>query len=82
MRRAPRIVIAGAVDAHVEHIRGLPGTVWATGCSSWYLGTDGLPELWPYHPQDYLRLLTAPDDHSYIMESGKQREAARRPAVI
>jgi cation diffusion facilitator CzcD-associated flavoprotein CzcO len=64
---------AAAVDAYVEHIRrGLPGTVWTTGCSSWYQGPDGLPELWPYLPQDYLRLLNAPDDHSYIMERDKQ----------
>ena len=65
---------AGAIDAYLEHIRrGLPGTVWTTGCSSWYLGDDGLPELWPYHPRDYLRLLNEPDDDSYIMESGSTR---------
>jgi hypothetical protein len=48
----------------------LPGAVWTTGCSSWYLGDDGLPELCRYHPQDYLRLLKRSDDDSYIMESG------------
>jgi cation diffusion facilitator CzcD-associated flavoprotein CzcO len=73
----------GAIDAHVDHIRrGLPGTVWTTGCSSWYLDADGLPELWPYHPQEYLRLLEEPDDDSYIMERGKRREAAQPRAVI
>jgi hypothetical protein len=51
----------------------LPGTVWATGCSSWYQGLDGRPELWPYHPQEYLRLLKKPDDHSYVMESARPR---------
>jgi hypothetical protein len=70
---------AGAIDASLEHIRpGLPGTVWTTGCRSWYLGTDGLPELWPYHPRGYLRLLKEPDDHSDIMES----EAAASEAAI
>jgi cation diffusion facilitator CzcD-associated flavoprotein CzcO len=74
---------AAAIDAHLEHIRrGLPGTVWTTGCSSWYLGADGLPELWPYHPRDYLRLLKAPDDHSYIMEGGNHCEAAAPEAAI
>jgi cation diffusion facilitator CzcD-associated flavoprotein CzcO len=64
---------AAALDAYMENIRrGLPGTVWTTGCSSWYQGPDGLPELWPYLPQDYLRLLNAPDDQSYIMERDKQ----------
>jgi cation diffusion facilitator CzcD-associated flavoprotein CzcO len=66
-----------AVEAHLEYIRrGLPGTVWTTGCNSWYLGADGLPELWPYLPQDYLRLLEEPDDHSYILECGSEPEAA------
>lgn len=62
---------AAAIDAYLQHIRrGLPGTVWTTGCNSWYLGDDGLPELWPYRPQDYLRLLETPDDDSYILQSG------------
>jgi cation diffusion facilitator CzcD-associated flavoprotein CzcO len=74
---------AVAVQAYLEHIRrGLPGTVWATGCNSWYQGPDGLPELWSYHPQEYLRLLRAPDDHSYVLESDNQREAAKSRAVI
>ena len=25
-----------------------PGTVWVTGCKSWYLDEDGTPELWPW----------------------------------
>jgi cation diffusion facilitator CzcD-associated flavoprotein CzcO len=67
---------SGAVDAYLEHIRrGLPGTVWTTGCRSWYLGDDGLPELWPYHPQDYLRLLDQPDDDSYILNCGSEPQA-------
>lgn len=35
----------------------MPGTVWATGCTSWYLGVDGTPELWPWTPNAYLRRL-------------------------
>jgi cation diffusion facilitator CzcD-associated flavoprotein CzcO len=73
---------AHAVDTHMEHIRrGLPGTVWTTGCNSWYLGTDGLPELWPYRPHDYLRLLEEPDDHSYILECGSEPQAAESHAA-
>ncbi len=73
---------ARAIDAHLEYIRrGLPGTVWTTGCSSWYLGADGLPELWPYRPHDYLRLLEEPDDHSYLLESGSEPEAVQAHAA-
>jgi len=28
----------------------MPDTVWATGCTSWYIGQDGNPELWPWNP--------------------------------
>lgn len=38
----------------------MPGTVWASGCSSWYLGADGLPELWPWTPARYRRVLAKP----------------------
>lgn len=31
----------------------MPGTIWTTGCTSWYLGADGLPELWPWTPARY-----------------------------
>lgn len=36
-------------------------TIWATGCTGWYLGPDGVPELWPWHPSKHAELLQAPD---------------------
>lgn len=45
---APR---SEATEAFNSEIRAaMPGTVWATGCTSWYLGPDGVPELWPWTP--------------------------------
>jgi cation diffusion facilitator CzcD-associated flavoprotein CzcO len=38
----------------------MPDTVWATGCSSWYLGPDGLPELWPWTPARHREMLREP----------------------
>lgn len=38
----------------------IPGTVWASGCTSWYLGADGLPELWPWTPDRYRATLAEP----------------------
>jgi cation diffusion facilitator CzcD-associated flavoprotein CzcO len=44
-----------------DELRGaLPGTVWATGCRSWYLGADGKPELWPWPPTRHREMLRAP----------------------
>jgi cation diffusion facilitator CzcD-associated flavoprotein CzcO len=39
----------------------LPQTVWLTGCHSWYLGKDGLPELFPWPPQRFTELLSRPE---------------------
>ncbi|SRX92271.1 FAD-dependent pyridine nucleotide-disulfide oxidoreductase [Segniliparus rotundus DSM] [Mycobacterium shimoidei] len=39
--------------------QALPGTVWASGCSSWYLGKDGTPEVWPWTPKHHARMLSA-----------------------
>ena len=36
-------------------------TMWVTGCSSWYLGKDGLPELFPWIPEKYTELLRHPE---------------------
>lgn len=38
---------------YAEMRQAMPGTVWTTGCTSWYLGADGLPELWPWTPTRY-----------------------------
>jgi cation diffusion facilitator CzcD-associated flavoprotein CzcO len=38
----------------------MPNTVWITGCKSWYLGTDGQPELWPWPPERHTEMLREP----------------------
>jgi hypothetical protein len=38
----------------------MPGTVWVTGCAGWYLGKDGLPELFPWAPERFTELLRRP----------------------
>ncbi len=63
--RAERIVSAAPSEAatklYNEDMKAaMPQTVWTTGCSSWYLGKDGLPELFPWTPQRYTELLRAP----------------------
>ena len=39
----------------------MPQTIWVTGCSSWYLGKDGLPELFPWTPEHHRELLRKPE---------------------
>ena len=53
-------------DFNASMRRAMPGTVWASGCTSWYLGADGLPELWPWTPNAYRqRLAATPDVNDY-----------------
>jgi cation diffusion facilitator CzcD-associated flavoprotein CzcO len=50
---------------NAEMQAAMPDTVWATGCTSWYLGQDGRPELWPWNPGRLRATLgqTELDDH-------------------
>ncbi|MEV6276387.1 NAD(P)/FAD-dependent oxidoreductase [Nocardia sp. NPDC051832] len=58
--------VAPTAAAHARFLAGLraamPGTVWTSGCQSWYLGADGLPELWPSSPAAYEKLIRRPPD--------------------
>lgn len=70
---------ADATDAFNAELRGaLPGTVWTTGCDSWYLGADGLPELWPWAPDHHRTLLENPTaDPGYLTTTRSCAHAAR-----
>jgi cation diffusion facilitator CzcD-associated flavoprotein CzcO len=48
-------------DFNAEMRAALPNTVWATGCTSYYLGPDGNPELWPWNPSQHRARLSQVD---------------------
>jgi cation diffusion facilitator CzcD-associated flavoprotein CzcO len=50
---------------NAEMRAAMPGTVWATGCRSWYLGPDGLPELWPWTPARHREMLREPEPEDF-----------------
>ena len=52
---------AATKDYNEQMKADLPHTVWATGCNSWYIGKDGLPELFPWHPARHRELLATPE---------------------
>lgn len=57
-----------AAQEFIEFIkRGLPGTVWTTGCDSWYLDEDGDPVLWPYGVDIWEKQMVEPnlDDFNF-----------------
>jgi cation diffusion facilitator CzcD-associated flavoprotein CzcO len=48
----------------------MPDTVWTTGCNSWYLNKDGVPEVWPLTPADHRGMLANPDRDEYDLRVG------------
>jgi cation diffusion facilitator CzcD-associated flavoprotein CzcO len=63
-----------ATERFMSDVReALPHTVWATGCASWYIGADGLPNLWPWMPGRLADLLRRRD--------GRDWEAVPGPAA-
>lgn len=64
--RGGHIVAAAPTEAATKDYNealkaAMPQTVWMTGCQSWYLGKDGLPELFPWRPKRHRELLATPD---------------------
>jgi cation diffusion facilitator CzcD-associated flavoprotein CzcO len=64
--RDGRVVVAAPTEAATKNYNeamkaAMPKTVWVTGCNSWYLGKDGLPELFPWAPERHRELLHQPE---------------------
>ena len=58
----------------------MPGTVWASGCSSWYLGGGDSPVLWPYDRRRWRDLLRTPELADYDIRT-TERRAPAAPAI-
>ena len=63
--RAGRIANAAPTETATKHYSedikaAIPQTIWASGCNSWYIGKDGLPEVFPWHPGRHRELLRGP----------------------
>lgn len=68
---------AEATERYNAQLRAaMPDTVWASGCQSWYLGKDGLPEVWPWSPHRHAKMLR--DRHVAEFEIDGVRPAVRR----
>jgi cation diffusion facilitator CzcD-associated flavoprotein CzcO len=48
-----------------ERREAMPSTVWVTGCDSWYLGADGVPEIWPWTPDRHREMLERPLEEEF-----------------
>jgi hypothetical protein len=59
---------ADAADRYNDAMRAaMPSTIWVTGCSSWYIGSDGLPMLWPWTPERHRAMLARPRLDEFVV---------------
>lgn len=60
---APKPEATAAFNTWVRQNMG--DTTFVTGCSSWYIGPDGYPVIWPFSAEAFHTMLAAPDDAEY-----------------
>ncbi len=64
-----------ALDAYDDRRREAAGkTIWASGCKSWYIGGDGLPQVWSW-PMDYFWEVMAQPDFGDYEKIGVRQDA-------
>ncbi len=56
---APKPEAAERFQAELRE--AMKGTVWITGCNSWYLDPDGIPTLWPWSAAQFHRVMRRPE---------------------
>jgi hypothetical protein len=50
-----------AAEAFQQELReAMKGTVWVSGCNSWYLDADGTPTLWPWSARRFHQVMRRP----------------------
>ncbi len=65
-----------ATDRFNESIRaGMAPTVWVTGCDSWFLGTDGVPSVWPFPAKLHRDILREPELADWDVQPGPTAHA-------
>jgi cation diffusion facilitator CzcD-associated flavoprotein CzcO len=46
---------------HASLLEAMKDTVWVTGCNSWYLDADGVPNTWPWTAKRFHQEMRRPD---------------------
>ncbi|MDZ7911933.1 MAG: NAD(P)/FAD-dependent oxidoreductase [Rhodococcus sp. (in: high G+C Gram-positive bacteria)] len=61
---------------NVEVRAAAADTIWASGCGGWYLGSDGLPAIWPWHPDRHAMMLSELEPDEFEQARGTIRDGA------
>lgn len=65
-----------------ERRKATPKTAAASGCQSWYLGNDGLPELWPWTPDHHRKVLSEPVVDDFEVTTLEEAAADAKPRRV
>ncbi len=49
-------------------VDAMEGTVWMSGCSSWYINDSGVPLSWPWGPREFRDSMRKPDFSEYAFK--------------
>ena len=65
-----------ATDAFYQEVnQALGGTVWSSGCNSWYLNEDGRPILWPWPLDELTRRLSQIVESDFHLKRDDESDA-------
>lgn len=60
-------------DRYNQSIRdAMEGTVWVSGCRSWYLDQNGNPATWPWTIERYIEEMSKPDLADFVMAPARE----------
>ena len=52
-------------DFNDSLVKAMKGTVWMSGCSSWYISDSGVPLSWPWGPREFRDSMKFPNFEEY-----------------
>ena len=53
---------------HAALLEAMQDTVWVTGCNSWYLDADGVPNTWPWTARRFHQEMRRPDLRDFTLQ--------------
>lgn len=52
---------------NAERIEAAKHTIWASGCNSWYLDSEGIPASWPFTYERFNQEMSAPNFRDFFL---------------
>lgn len=63
---------------NAELVDAMEGTVWLSGCDSWYISDAGIPLSWPWGPREFRDSMREPKMSEYVLDEGVEAPKAKK----